>query len=353
MARAAPSNLPQLFGFPVRIDPAFVVGLLMLFSLNRGDPRFGVLLVVAIAGFTLVHELGHAVAARRAGCIAMISLGFLAGYTAYRPTRPLSRRQEAGITAAGPAAHLLAGVAVLALLGANPLDLDAVRGEAATLAVWWAGPALGILNLLPFTPLDGGHLATLAVERFAPSRGRRIVQVWTALALVALFALVVTSERWRPWAISVAFLGFWVAQDLLAGGRSAQRRADRRQRSAEVAAAAEAEGWTTGGPTFFPPGWGPSPWLRAHLLAARGSTRSAAQTLLEALERGGGSWTPPLTARPDQLVPLLDLLPADPPVDDRRAGTVHVDLLQRTGRLDDAARYAARLYEAHRDPSPS
>ena len=40
-------------------------------------------LAISIAGFTLLHELGHAVAARRAGAKAEISLDFLAGYASY------------------------------------------------------------------------------------------------------------------------------------------------------------------------------------------------------------------------------------------------------------------------------
>ena len=48
----------------------------------------------SLAVLTLIHELGHAVAARNAGAKAEISLDFLAGYAAYVPTRPISRLEQ-------------------------------------------------------------------------------------------------------------------------------------------------------------------------------------------------------------------------------------------------------------------
>ena len=61
---------------------------MVLIVVLYGD-EFGLWLAGSIAAFTLLHELGHAVAARRAGATAEISLDFLAGYASYtsRPRR--------------------------------------------------------------------------------------------------------------------------------------------------------------------------------------------------------------------------------------------------------------------------
>ena len=49
-------------------------------------------------------------------------------------------------------------------MGINPLSIDSARSSDAALAIWWAGPIIGIMNLIPVLPLDGGHLALTALE---------------------------------------------------------------------------------------------------------------------------------------------------------------------------------------------
>ena len=90
----------RLLGFPVHVRPGFVMFMVLIVVLY-GD-AFGLWLAGSLAAFTLLHELGHAVAARRAGAEAEISLNFLAGYASYVPTRPLSRLEQIGISFAGP-----------------------------------------------------------------------------------------------------------------------------------------------------------------------------------------------------------------------------------------------------------
>ena len=79
----------RLLGFRVHVQPGFVMFMLLIVVLY-GD-EFGLWLAASIAVFTIIHELGHAVSARRAKAHAEISLGFLAGYASYRPIRPISR----------------------------------------------------------------------------------------------------------------------------------------------------------------------------------------------------------------------------------------------------------------------
>ena len=61
-----------------------------------------------------------------AGAEAEISLNFLAGYASYRPTRPISRLEHAGISFAGPAVQIVTSLAVLLVMGVNPLVRDGV-----------------------------------------------------------------------------------------------------------------------------------------------------------------------------------------------------------------------------------
>src|SRR5688572_2132093 len=94
----------RIFGFPVDIRPGFVVllGLFVVIQSGQGQGELGLWLAAAVGGFTLLHELGHAFAARATGAEASIALDFLAGYAAFEPTRPLKRWERAGISFAGP-----------------------------------------------------------------------------------------------------------------------------------------------------------------------------------------------------------------------------------------------------------
>src|SRR6188768_858337 len=118
----------RIFGFPVDVRPGFLV-LLMLFAIvysGSGQGELGIWLAVSVAAFTLVHELGHAFAARATGAKASIALDFLAGYASFVPTRRLKRWERAGIAFAGPAVQITVGLALLALMGVDPLSRSAV-----------------------------------------------------------------------------------------------------------------------------------------------------------------------------------------------------------------------------------
>ena len=98
----------RLLGFPVHVRPGFVMFMVLIVVLY-GDV-FGLWLAGSLAAFTLLHELGHAVAARRTGAEAEISLNFLAGYASYVPTRPLSRAEQIGISFAGPGIQIAVSI---------------------------------------------------------------------------------------------------------------------------------------------------------------------------------------------------------------------------------------------------
>ena len=112
----------RIFGFPVQIRPGFALFMLLIIVIN-GVPM-GPWLAGSVAGFTLLHELGHAFAARRTGATAQISLDFLAGYASFTPTRDLQRWERAGISLAGPFIQIATGCVVLLAFGVNPLSHD-------------------------------------------------------------------------------------------------------------------------------------------------------------------------------------------------------------------------------------
>jgi Zn-dependent protease len=327
-----------------------VLGLLLLAGLNNQNPTFALALIVAVAGFTLAHELGHALMARRFGAESAISLSFLVGWASFRPSRPLRRGERVLITVAGPAVQIALGAAVLAGLGASALSYADASSDPVTLAVWWAGPVLGLVNLLPLTPLDGGNVAIAAVDTLLPGRGQRIVQWWTVVVTLVAVAAVIALPTYRPWALTVALFAVWTLRSFLASRPRSASAEDAARRAAVVAQQAERQAWSTGQPGLFPPPYSASPWYRAHVLHDAGRDETARGLLVEALEHGGGAWTPPANAPSEQLVPLVELVPDPAPVGDLQAGVVFQKALLDTGYLRRSADYGARLYERHPHP---
>ncbi|TVR25599.1 MAG: hypothetical protein EA389_08130 [Ilumatobacter sp.] len=337
----------RLLGFDVRVRPGFVVFMLLIVFLY-GD-AFGVWLAGSLAAFTLLHELGHALAARRAGAHAEISLDFLAGYTSYRPTSALSRSRRAFISFAGPGIHIAVSLGVLVAMGVNPIDRDSIGQSAATVAIWWAGPVIGLFNLVPVLPLDGGHIAQTGLEATIGERAQRAMIVFS-LAATGGFAVwcLIDPDR-RFYAIFVAFLLISQFQMLQAvSSRSASRQAplDRR-----IAAAAEAErsAWRTGRSGMLLPGQELSPWYRAHRAMLGGRSDEARELIVADLsDPGPRRWWPPDAASPQQLDDLVALLPQPLPNGNPLSEQVLAEILLRTGDRVTAGYYAADTYSRTR-----
>jgi Zn-dependent protease/CBS domain-containing protein len=130
-------------------------------GIERVAPDLGALTYVAGVAFAvlltlslLLHELSHALMAKRFGIeVRSITLHFIGGVTAI-DGEPANPKQEFAISAVGPATSLgIAGLA-FALLPITPDGLlgFVVRGLAG------ANLLVGILNLVPGMPLDGGRV---------------------------------------------------------------------------------------------------------------------------------------------------------------------------------------------------
>ena len=140
---------------------------------------FAVLLYLSV----LLHEISHAVMAKRYGFpVSSITLHFLGGMTAIEgeARRP---REEFMIAVVGPLTSIAVGAAALALWFVTPQGLLrlAVEGLAG------ANLLVGILNLVPGLPLDGGRVLKSGVWRLTGSAHRgTVVAAWggrvTALA---------------------------------------------------------------------------------------------------------------------------------------------------------------------------
>ena len=197
----------RLLGFPISIRPGFLLFLLLVVLIYGGT--LGIWIAAALAIFTLIHELGHALVARMFGCTARISLDFLAGYAAYIPPRPLRAMERVAIATAGPAVQFAFGMATLLVMGTSPFSrADILASDAAT-AVWWAGIALALINLFPALPLDGGYVLEGVLETFIGARGRLVaIRVSLVLTIAGVFACVFidAATQFLPFMVLLVFM---------------------------------------------------------------------------------------------------------------------------------------------------
>jgi len=189
--RPGMSTVFNVFGFPTTVKPGF--GVFLAFIVFIYPFPLGLWMAAAVGIFTLIHELGHALAARMSGCTASISLDFMVAYAAYEPRTPLTWGQKARIAIAGPSLQITSAIAVLLLNSTNPFSRADITISDATIAIWWAGIALGVLNLVPLLPLDGGAFVASIVERVMPGRGKDLVLKSSAAITALLFALCIMS----------------------------------------------------------------------------------------------------------------------------------------------------------------
>ncbi len=204
----------RVMGFPVRVKPGFLVFCALIVALYEGTR--GLWFAGSLALLTLTHELGHAWAARSCGAEAEIALDFMAGYTSFSPSQPLSNGQRAGIAVAGPLAEIVPGLVALLVLGANPFSIDSVTATDARLAIWWSGPILGLVNLLPLVPLDGGSILSAGLDGAAPGRGRQWALWWSLGASLVAVAVAMAVPGMRPMIVFFAFLIILQVRQLLA-----------------------------------------------------------------------------------------------------------------------------------------
>lgn len=204
-----------MLGFPTSVRPGFWLFMLLLVLLYPFP--LGAWVAGAVAVFTLVHELGHALAARASGCEARISLDFMVAYAAFESRRPLTWWQRAGIALAGPATQMGLALGVLAAMGVSPLSRDDIASSHASSAIWWAGLALGLVNLLPLVPLDGGAIVASFIDAVAPGRGKAVmVRISFGITLFLVVALFFT--EWRSVVPFLGLLAFVQWQSLTLGG---------------------------------------------------------------------------------------------------------------------------------------
>jgi Zn-dependent protease len=254
-------QLARIFGIRIGVNTSwFLILFFLIYYLTQYFDKilsgsWTTAFLIAVAGALgyfaslVLHELGHALMARRLGIgVVGIDLWFLGGLSQMR-REPRSAEEELKIAACGPAVTLAVfGVCLLAgtllasgrRFGDVALAREGFRASPALALIGWLGfinAMLLVFNVIPAFPLDGGRIARALIWRRTGDRNRATQATGRAGqalgALVGLLGVWAFATEGSLLGILTMLLGFFLYQ--AAGAAVVQGALGRRIQSITVA----------------------------------------------------------------------------------------------------------------------
>ncbi len=149
-------KLGRVGGIDLFLHPTFLLVPFYLLSLGADAWVFG--LVALVFGCVVLHELGHAMMARRYGIgTAYITLTPIGGI-ARLDRMPRASGPELLIALAGPAVNLAIAAALWAAIAAFGPALGSGPLAVVLVQMLWINVGLMAFNMLPVFPMDGGRV---------------------------------------------------------------------------------------------------------------------------------------------------------------------------------------------------
>jgi Zn-dependent protease len=192
-------ELGRPFGIRTTVHPTFwllpaIVALQGILGPGLDSALFDIGVLFAVFGCVALHELGHALAARRFGIGTQDITLYPIGGVARLERMPRSSWQEIAIALAGPAVNVaIAAVlaTILALDGGSLGLLDDGEGVAVFLnRVLWANVGLVLFNLIPAFPMDGGRVFRASAAWFTDRVSATNIAAKLGAVFAVLFAVV-------------------------------------------------------------------------------------------------------------------------------------------------------------------
>ena len=212
-------RIGRIFGIQIALHPSwFVIFLIVTYTMAVGElPRVfktwdtglywvvGAVISLLFFGSVLAHELSHSLLARRFGMRVRDITLFIFGGASTLEGEAKGPRDEALIAAAGPLTSLGIGAVMLGLGAAiGQEQLEAIFG--------WLGfinISLGLFNLIPGFPMDGGRILRAIIwkirgDRNAATRNAALVGRLFGYLLIAVGVYVIFQG-------GNVFSGVWLA----------------------------------------------------------------------------------------------------------------------------------------------
>jgi Zn-dependent protease len=185
-------------GIPVRIHATFPIILLLYATIAAvtGSWRDGLdaaILVLSVFVCVILHEFGHCLQIKRYGIHVRDIVLFPIGGVARAEAIPENPRHEIAVAIAGPAVNfVIAGI----LFGGLALAGVPLHGDGYLVTLAGVNIGLGLFNLIPAFPMDGGRilrgLLHLRMPYLAATRRARDVGQLLALGFVVIAFLDTT-----------------------------------------------------------------------------------------------------------------------------------------------------------------
>jgi Zn-dependent protease len=196
-------------------------------DLGAGLALYMMTLVLTLFGCVVLHELGHALMARRFGIATRRIMLYPIGGVASLERMSERPGEELLIALAGPAVNVVIAAALAALLFLNggPVPFEdhftTLSSRTFLTDLMVSNVVLVVFNLLPIFPMDGGRvfraLLSLGVGRL---RATEIAAaVGTALVILLPLLFLAVSGTFSPMLLLVGFFVFVAGQQELAAVR--------------------------------------------------------------------------------------------------------------------------------------
>jgi Zn-dependent protease len=207
-------KLGRVAGIDVFLHPTFLL-LLAFVGLSQGGIQ-AVALTSAVFGCVLLHELGHALTARRFGIRTEDITLYPIGGVARLQRMPRAPGAELLIALAGPAVNVAIALALIAgqwALGAgnpwSPTPFDAWANALISVNV-----LLAAFNLIPAFPMDGGRVLRALLSGWLGRLRATEIAATLGQALAVMFGLYCLFQGSLLQVLLAAFIYFAASTEL-------------------------------------------------------------------------------------------------------------------------------------------
>lgn len=209
-------KLGKVAGIPIQVHATFlllvawVAWIYWQLEPSITSVRDGVVFLLVVFGVVVLHELSHALTARAFGVrttdITLLPIGGVSRLE----RQPEEPHQELLVALAGPALNFVLAALCLVVLAVRAPDqpgaLEAAVKEPTLLAnLLWVNVALGVFNLLPAFPMDGGRVVRSALSMITTRA--RATRIAAGLGKVLAGVFVAVGVLYNP---ILALIGFFV-----------------------------------------------------------------------------------------------------------------------------------------------